>query len=106
MSKEVVTSTNQKSKSGIKSSSEKTAPSIHQKIDSKAKTPGEKTTAGSLKPAWLHLPTWECQFEDVKEFTVGDKKKLVCHGDYTAKLKEPIRILAINKKRVRIRDLL
>ena len=50
---------------------------------------------------WLAIefPNWECEFEDVEKFTVGDKKKLICYGDYIERLKEPIKLL-VNDKRL------
>ena len=44
------------------------------------------------------LPTWKCEFEDVTEFTVGDKKKLTCHGEYIERILEPILIVPSRKE--------
>ena len=45
----------------------------------------------------FHFPSWKCEFKDVEEFTVGDKKKLVCQGEYIERLIEPIHIVPNHK---------
>ena len=59
---------------------------------------GEKAPPEGSKAVEFKFPLWKCEFEDVEKFTVGDKKKLVCHGDYVKKLREPIKILAGDKR--------
>ena len=40
---------------------------------------------------------WKCEFENIDTFTVGEKKKLTCEGNYIEQLVEPIHIVAAQK---------
>ncbi len=55
------------------------------KVDADIKA--EAGTAGTETE--LSFPAWECEFENIESFTVGDKKKLTCYGK---EIREKIRL--------------
>ena len=46
----------------------------------------------------LNLPIWDCEWKDVEEFSVGDSKNLVCHGEYIDRFIGPVKILVSDKR--------
>lgn len=46
----------------------------------------------------INLPSWKCEWEDVEKFTVGDPKKLVCHGEYVESFIGSVSILVSDKE--------